>query len=73
MGMRKFQDGTISVMVHLTLKPGRDDALIDLVLHAPRRALAPLVREAMRNGVRGSQSVDHVEEEFDLPDLSLEL
>jgi hypothetical protein len=32
-----------------------------------------LVREAMRNGVRGSQSVDHVEEEFDLPDLSLEL
>lgn len=73
MGIRKFSDGTISVVLHLTLKPGRDDALIDLVVNAPRRSLAPLVREAMRSGVRGSQDNNQVEQGFDLPDLSLEL
>ncbi len=68
----KFPDGTVSVLVHLTLKPGRDDALIDLVLKAPHRSLAPLVREAMRSGVLRGQEAG-ADEEFDLPDLSLEL
>jgi hypothetical protein len=43
------QDGTLVVGVRITLKPGRDDDLIDLVLSAQK--LAPAIREAMRSGV----------------------
>jgi len=58
-------DGTIVVGVRITLKPGRDDDLIALVLGA--RKLAPAIREAMRSGVlRGSFS----EQEIDLQDLN---
>jgi len=42
-------DGTLVVGVRITLKPGRDDDLIALVLSAKK--LAPTIREAMRNGV----------------------
>lgn len=35
--------------MRITLKPGRDDDLIDLVLSAKK--LAPSIREAMRSGV----------------------
>jgi hypothetical protein len=42
-------DGTLVVGVRITLKPGRDDELIVLVLGA--RKLAPAIREAMRSGV----------------------
>jgi hypothetical protein len=74
MGVRKQSNGTICLLVHLTLKPGRDDALIELVQNAPRRALAPLVREAMRSGVSSSANVfQETEEDFSLPDLSLDL
>ena len=37
------------VGVRITLKPGRDDELIALVLGAKK--LAPVIREAMRSGV----------------------
>jgi hypothetical protein len=75
MGVRKRSNGTIYLLVHLTLKPGRDDALIELVQNAPRRALAPLVREAMRSGVSSSAAnvFQETEEDFSLPDLSLDL
>ena len=42
-------DGTLVVGVRITLKPGRDDDLINLVLSAQK--LAPAIREAMRGGV----------------------
>lgn len=42
--------GTLVVTVRITLQPGRDDDLIELVSSAPKRALAGLVREAMRSG-----------------------
>jgi hypothetical protein len=42
-------DGTLVVGVRITLKPGRDDDLIELVLLAKK--LAPAIREAMRGGV----------------------
>ncbi len=42
-------DGTLVVGVRITLKPGRDDDLIELVLSAQK--LAPAIREAMRSGV----------------------
>jgi hypothetical protein len=61
----KKPDGTIVVGVRITLKPGRDDDLIALVLTAKK--LAPTIREAMRSGVlQGSFS----EQDIDLEDLN---
>ena len=45
------EDGTLVLLVHLTLKPGHDVALIQLVRSAPRRLLARRVREAMHKGL----------------------
>ena len=49
MSIVKKPDGTLVVGVRITLKTGRDDELIALVLGA--RKLAPAIREAMRSGV----------------------
>ena len=49
MSIVKKPDGTLVVGVRITLKPGRDDELIALVLGA--RKLATAIREAMRSGV----------------------
>jgi hypothetical protein len=58
-------DGTLVVGVRITLKPGRDDELIALVLDA--RKLAPTIREAMRSGVvKGS----YIQLELNLDDLA---
>jgi hypothetical protein len=58
-------DGTLVVGVRITLKPGRDDDLIALVLSAPK--LAPAIREAMRSGVvKGT----YTQLELDLDDLA---
>jgi hypothetical protein len=58
-------DGTLVLGVRITLKPGRDDELIALVLSAPK--LAPVIREAMRSGiVKGT----YIQLELDLDDLS---
>ena len=67
-------DGTLVVTVRLTLKPGRDDALITLVRSAPYRGLAASVREAMRNGASQYVAFEEIDEDnFDLPDLGTEL
>jgi hypothetical protein len=61
----KKPDGTVVVGVRITLKPGRDDELIALVLGA--RKLAPAIREAMRSGVvKGI----YTQMELDLDDLT---
>jgi hypothetical protein len=61
----KKPDGTLVVGVRITLKPGRDDELIALVLGA--RKLAPAIREAMRSGVvKGT----YTQMEFDVGDLA---
>jgi DNA polymerase III alpha subunit (gram-positive type) len=64
-------DGTLIVSVRITLKPGRDDPLIDLVQRALPHRLARTIREAMRSGV----SVETVEEEdiIDLTGLGMDL
>ncbi len=70
------EDGTVVVTVRLTLKPGRDDILISLVRSAPTRMLAPLIREAMRSGVKPQfEPVDQVGQvyQLELPDISLDL
>ena len=59
------KDGTVVVGVRITLKPGRDDDLIDLVLSAPK--LAPAIREAMRSGVVKGM---YTQLEIDLDDLA---
>ncbi len=46
------QDGRVILLVHLTLRSGRDDALIHLVKGAPFGSLASVIREAIRNGIR---------------------
>ena len=57
-------DGTLVVGVRITLKPGRDNALIALVLTAKK--LAPAIREAMRSGVVNGT---FVEKDLGLEDL----
>lgn len=64
-------DGTMVVTVRITLKPGRDDALISLVRRSPRGALAGSIRQAMLSGV--SQAGDVAPEDAELPDLGWEL
>ena len=66
-------NGSIVITVRITLRPGRDDDLIDLLLSAPPRGLARTIREAMRVGVRGTGQVETEAEDFDLPDLSIEI
>ncbi|RME49602.1 MAG: hypothetical protein D6791_00370, partial [Chloroflexi bacterium] len=71
-------NGNLVVTVRLTLQPGRDDELIALVRGAPRGALAGLVREAMRHGIRPLLPESAVEEtveddDLDLSGLGLEL
>ena len=44
-------DGTIVFLVHITLKPGRDDDLIQVVKTAPPRLLARQLRQLMNRGI----------------------
>jgi hypothetical protein len=59
------EKGTLVVAVRITLQPGRDDDLIELVNSAPKGALAGLVREAMRSGT--SSKVTYETEWTDTP------
>jgi len=70
------QNGNWVVTLRLTLRPGRDDELIALVQHAPKGALASLVREAMRSGVSSeAEAFEETppEEAFDMSALGMEL
>jgi hypothetical protein len=62
-------DGTLIVTLRLTLKPGRDDALIAVIQAAPSRGLAAVVREAMRGGTRPADGVVEEKVSIDLTDL----
>jgi hypothetical protein len=64
-------DGTLVVGVRITLKPGRDDELITLVLGA--RKLAPAIREAMRSGVLKGMYTQLELNLDDLADIGIEL
>jgi len=68
-------DGTLEVLVHLTLKPGRDDAIIQLIRSTPKGGLAGTVREAMRTGISQEEFEPMMEaaEPFELPDLGIDL
>jgi hypothetical protein len=66
-------DGTLVVTLRLTLKPGRDDALIALIQSAPNRGLASVVREAMRGGTPDSDPAGDCESLVDISGLGMEL
>jgi hypothetical protein len=70
------QNGNLVVTMRLTLRPGRDDELIELVHNAPDGSLASMVREAMRTGISSKVSTFNEipdEESFDMSGLGLEL
>jgi hypothetical protein len=68
-------DGTMVVFVHLSLKPGRDVALINIIKLSPKRGLAGIVREAMRDGIceDHSQRLDEEVPSFEIPDVGIDL
>jgi hypothetical protein len=68
----RTKKGSLVVTVRITLVPGRDDDLIELVQHAPPRRLARAIREAMRSGIVSTETVEE-EDLIDLSDLGQEL
>ncbi len=68
-------NGNLVITVRLTLVPGRDNDLIDLVQNASTGDLARQIREAMRNGVTSwvSQAELDAEEPLNMQELGLEL
>jgi hypothetical protein len=76
MAVSQRKNGSYVVSLRLTLRPGRDDELIRLVLNAPKGALSGLVREAMRSGIQDPESLfaeDPEEVDLDLSGLGMEL
>ena len=71
MSIVRKPDGTLVVGVRITLKPGRDDDLIALVLSAAK--LAPAIREAMRSGVLHPQEYLHEADQEALEGIGLDL
>ena len=51
MARKKSEIKSTVYVIHLTLREGRDDALVELLQNAPPRKIADTVRETMRKGV----------------------
>lgn len=75
MAVSKRVGGTLVVTVRITLQPGRDDDLIELVETAPRGALAGLIREAMRSGTnrQTTYEAEWTDDPLEMNDLGMEL
>ena len=75
MPVSKRVGGTLVVTVRITLQPGRDDDLIELVEKAPKGALAGLIRESMRSGTNQQTTfeAEWTEQPLVMDDLGLEL
>lgn len=69
------EKGTLVVTVRITLQPGRDDDLIELVNNAPKGALAGLMREAMRSGTSSkvTYETEWTEDPLDMSDLGIDI
>jgi hypothetical protein len=50
--------GTMVVTVRITLQPGRDDDLIELIENTPKGALSAVIRESMRSGTNRQTSFE---------------
>lgn len=67
-------DGFLVMMIHLTLKVGRDDALIKMIRAAPDRGLAAIVQEAMRCGTPEDEDCFEKDDaNFTVPDIGIDL
>jgi hypothetical protein len=55
MARKKSNIKSTVYVIHLTLREGRDDVLIELMRNAPPRGIARTVRETMRTGITGEQ------------------
>jgi hypothetical protein len=75
MAVSRRAGGTLVVTVRITLQPGRDDDLIELVESAPKGALAGLIREAMRSGTnrQTTYEAEWTENPLDMDDLGIEI
>lgn len=75
MAVSKRVGGTLVVTVRITLQPGRDNDLIELVETAPRGALAGLIREAMRSGTnrQTTYEAEWTDDPLEMDDLGVEL
>jgi len=75
MGVSRRVGGTLVVTVRITLQPGRDDDLIELVETAPRGALAGLIREAMRSGTnrQTTYEAEWTDDPLEMNELGVEL
>ena len=66
-------DGTLILNVMLTFKPGRDDAQIERIKAAPKRGIASVVLQMMREGALSVDGNADTEEEVDLSGLAQDL
>jgi hypothetical protein len=75
MAVEQRERGTLVVTVRITLQPGRDDDLIELVNNAPKGALAGLMREAMRSGTssRVTYETEWTDTPLEMQDLGIEI
>ena len=75
MGVSRRVGGTLVVTVRITLQPGRDDDLIELVKTAPKGALAGLIREAMRSGTnrQATYEAEWTDNPLEMNELGVEL
>ena len=75
MVVSRRKNGTLVVSVRITLQPGRDDNLIELVDNAPKGALAGLMREAMRSGTSSKviYETEWTEDPLDMSDLGIDI
>jgi hypothetical protein len=51
-GRPRDETKSIIISLRLTLKPGRDDRIIELITNAPRGRRAEIIRETLRNGLK---------------------
>lgn len=67
--------GTMVVTVRITLQPGRDDDLIELIENTPKGALSAVIRESMRSGTnrQTSYETEWTDTPLQMGDLGLDL
>lgn len=51
-GRKRNETKSIIISLRLTLKPGRDDRIIELITNAPMGKRAEIIRETLANGLK---------------------
>jgi len=55
MGRPQNKTKSIIISIRLTLKPGRDDRIIELITNAPKGERAKIIRETLEIGLKGGR------------------